>query len=311
MLEIVAVEAHRRPGARQLSGFGVRPKKTNLEEASGAARRRGQDELAHCAERGRSAHATSRNFPAASRSSNRYVLEALQGQPPSDIAATLRGLLVAANGQPELAGVFSTFASDTPQIYLDIDRDKAQVLGVKITDIFNALQSTLGSYYIINDFNVYGRTWQVNVQAKTPFRNKVDDIYRIYARNAQGAMVPIRALAEAKLVQGPQTVVRYNGFRGAIVNGAQKPGYSSGQALAAMERISAATLPTGYSFEWAGTALQEKAASGRTAVVLGLAVLFAICFSSRFTRAGTFRFLHYCRLASGCSAPSSRLCWLD
>ena len=118
-----------------------------------------------------------------------YVLEALQGQSPSDLAATLRGLLVAANGQPELAGVFSTYAADTPQIYLDIDRDKAQVLGVKITDIFNALQSTLGSYYV-NDFNVFGRTWQVNVQAETPFRDKVDDIYRIYVRNAQGGDGP-------------------------------------------------------------------------------------------------------------------------
>jgi HAE1 family hydrophobic/amphiphilic exporter-1 len=206
-----------------------------------------------------------------------YVLEALQGQSASDLAATMRGLLVAANEQPELAGVFSTYAADTPQIYLDIDRDKAQVLGVKITDIFNALQSTLGSYYV-NDFNVYGRTWQVNVEAETPFRDKADDIYRIYVRNANGGMVPIRALAEAKLVQGPQAVVRYNGYRGAIVNGAQKPGYSSGQALSAMERISAQNLPPGYSFEWTGTALQEKAASGRTGIVLGLAVLFAYLF---------------------------------
>src|SRR5438552_1572575 len=206
-----------------------------------------------------------------------YVLEALQGQSPSDVAATLRGLLVAANGQPELAGVFSTYAADTPQIYLEIDRDKAQVLGVKISDIFNALQSTLGSFYV-NDFNVFGRTWQVNVQAETSFRDQTDDIYRIYVRNAQGGMVPMRALAEAKLVQGPQTVIRYNGYRGAIVNGAPKPGYSSGQALAAMERISAATLPAGYSFEWTGTALQEKAASGRTTIVLGLAVLFAYLF---------------------------------
>ena len=206
-----------------------------------------------------------------------YVLEALQGQSPSDLAATLRGLMVAANGQPELAGVFSTYAADTPQIYLDIDRDKAQVLGVKITDIFSALQSTLGSYYV-NDFNVFGRTWQVNIQAETPYRQKVDDIYRIYVRNANADMVPIRALAEAKLVQGPQTVVRYNGYRAAIVNGAAKPGYSSGQALAAMERVSRATLPAGYSFEWTGTALQEQAASGRTGIVLGLAILFAYLF---------------------------------
>jgi len=206
-----------------------------------------------------------------------YALEALQGQSPNDVAAALRGLVVAANGEPELAGVYSTYAADTPQIYLDIDRDKAQVLGVKISDIFNALQSTLGSYYV-NDFNVFGRTWQVNIQAETPFRNNIDDVYQIYVRNAQGGMVPIRALAEAKLVQGPQTVVRYNGFRGAIVNGAPKPGYSSGQALAAMERVSGTTLPSGYSFEWTGTALQEKAASGRTGIVLGLAILFAYLF---------------------------------
>jgi len=139
------------------------------------------------------------------------------------------------------------------------------------------LQSTLGSYYV-NDFNVFGRTWQVNIQAETPFREKTDDIYQIYVRNAKGDMVPIRALAEAKLVQGPQTVVRYNGFRGAIVNGAAKPGYSSGQSLAAMERVSASTLPAGYGFEWTGTALQEKLAGGRTGIVLGLAVLFAYLF---------------------------------
>ena len=183
---------------------------------------------------------------------------------------------MAANGQPELAGVFSTYAADTPQIYLDIDRDKAQVLGVKITDLFNALQSTLGSYYV-NDFNRFGRTWQVNIQAETPYREKVDDIYRTYVRNAKAEMVPIRALADAQLVQGPQTVVRYNGYRAAIVNGAPKPGFSSGQALVAMERISS-TLPAGYGFEWTGTALQEKAASGRTGIVLGLAVLFAYLF---------------------------------
>src|SRR3954462_4822913 len=206
-----------------------------------------------------------------------YALEALQGQSPSDIAAALRGLVVAPNAHPELAGVYSPYAADTPQIYLDINRDKAQVLGVKISDIFNALQSTLGTFYV-NDFNVFGRTWQVNIQSETPFRDNIDDVYRIYVRNAQGGMVPIRAVAEAKLVQGPQTVIRYNGYRGAIMNGAPKPGYSSGQALAAMERVSASTLPAGYSYEWTGTALQEKAAGGRTGIVLGVAILFAYLF---------------------------------
>ena len=205
-----------------------------------------------------------------------FVLEGLQGQSPTDLAAVLRGLTVAANSQPELAGVFATYSADTPQIYLDIDRDKAQVLGVKISDIFNALQSTLGSFYI-NDFNIFGRTWQVNVQADTPFRNQIDDIDRIYVRNGQGGMVPIRALAQAKLVQGPQTVVRYNGYRAAVINGAPKPGYSSGQALAAMERISSATLPSGYAFEWTGPRSGEG--GERTTSIVPASVSLAICFS--------------------------------
>jgi multidrug efflux pump len=206
-----------------------------------------------------------------------YVLEALQGQPPADLAQILRAALVAANQQPALAGVFSTFAADTPQLYLEIDRDKAQALGVLISDIFNALQSTLGGFYV-NDFNVFGRTWQVNIQAETPYRKSVEDIYRIYVRSAAGAMIPMRALATAREVQGPQALIRYNGFRAAIINGAAKPGFSSGQALAAMERMSATTLPAGYSYEWTGTALQEQFAGGKTPLVLGLAVLFAYLF---------------------------------
>ena len=148
---------------------------------------------------------------------------------------------------------------------------------MKLSDVFNALESTLGGFYV-NNFNLFGRVWQVNVQADTRFRDKIDDIYRVYVRNAKGTMVPIRAIAQAYLVQGAQAVIRYNGFPGAIINGAAKPGYSSGQALAAMERISATTLPPGYGFEWTGTALQEKAASGKTGIVLGLAVLFAYLF---------------------------------
>src|SRR5260370_12983306 len=140
-----------------------------------------------------------------------YALEALQGQSPNDIAAVMRALLVAANEQPELAGVFSTFAADTPQIRLDIDRDKAQVLGVKVSDVFNALQSTLGGFYI-NDFNLFGRTWQGNVQGEAPFRDAIEDIYRVYVRSSTGAMVPIRALAQPRLVQGPQALIPTHGY---------------------------------------------------------------------------------------------------
>ena len=206
-----------------------------------------------------------------------YVLEALQGQPPVELAATMRALIVEANQQPELAGVFSTFSADTPQIYLDIDRDKAQTLGVEISDIFNALQSTLGGYYV-NDFNLFGRTWQVNVQAETPYRRSVEDIYQIYVRNKDGQMVPLRVLASARLELGPQLLIRYNNYRAAIINGSPAPGFSSGAALAAMERISPQVLPAGFGFEWTGTALQEKEAAGKTPIVLGLAVLFAYLF---------------------------------
>ena len=160
--------------------------------------------------------------------------------------------------------MFSTYAADTPQIYLDIDRDKAQVLGVKISDIFNALQSTLGSL-----LHQRLQRFRPHLAGQYPGRDAVSPAHRRHrphlCAQRQGRHGADRARwPRRKLVQGPQTVVRYNGYRAAIVNGAPKPGYSSGQALAAMERISATTLPAGYSFEWTGTALQEKAASGQT-----------------------------------------------
>ena len=206
-----------------------------------------------------------------------YALQALQGQAPADIAATMRGLIVAANQDPRLAGVFSTFAANTPQLFLELDREKAQTLGVEISDIFNALQATLGGFYV-NDFNLFGRTWQVNIQAETDYRARIEDIYQIYVKNRQGEMVPMRSLAEAQLVLGPQALTRYNNFRGAIVNGGPAPGISTGEALTAMEEISARTLPAGYSFEWSSTARQEKEAAGKTTIVLSLAVVFAYLF---------------------------------
>ena len=205
------------------------------------------------------------------------MLEALQGQQPLDIAAVTRAMLVAANQQPALAGVFTTFAADTPQVDLDVDRNKAQVLGVTVKDVFDALQATIGRLYI-NQFNLFGRVWQVNLQADQPYRHEIDDIFNVYTRSKSGAMVPIRVLGEPEIVQGPQVLTRYNGFRAALINGAAKPGFSSGQALDAMERYPATTLPAGYSYEWTGTALQEKAAAGGTSIVLGLAILFAYLF---------------------------------
>jgi HAE1 family hydrophobic/amphiphilic exporter-1 len=206
-----------------------------------------------------------------------YQLQDLQGRTPVELAAAMRGMVLAANQDPALARVFSTWTTDNPQIFLDIDREKAQTLGIQITDIFTALQATLGGYYV-NDFNQFGRVWQVQIQGEETDRKQFSDVYRIHVRNGQGEMVPIRAVMTPKLILGPQLLQRYNNYRSVTLQGGPAPGRSSGDALAAMEQISATTLPSGDGFEWTGTAFQEKEAGGKTPIVLGLAVLFAYLF---------------------------------
>jgi hydrophobe/amphiphile efflux-1 (HAE1) family protein len=206
-----------------------------------------------------------------------YQLEALEGQDPAAMGSVAGGLIGAANRDPRLARVFTTFTATNPSIYLDIDRAKAQALGLNISDVFTALQATLGGVYV-NNFNLYGRTWQVNVQGEASNRGDVSDIWQIYVRNSVGQMVPMRSIAGARIVTGPQVITRYNNYRSVTVNGSPAPGVSSGTALAAMTEISNATLPAGYSFEWTGTAYQEQQASGQTGIILALAVLFAYLF---------------------------------
>jgi hydrophobe/amphiphile efflux-1 (HAE1) family protein len=206
-----------------------------------------------------------------------YQLEALEGQDPAAMGSVTSGLIAAANGDPRLARVFTTFTATNPSLYLDIDRPKAQVLGLNMADVFTALQTTLGGFYV-NNFNLYGRTWQVNVQGEASNRADISDIWQIYVRNSVGQMVPLRSIAGLKIVTGPQVITRYNNYRSVTVNGSPAPGVSSGTALAAMTEISKKTLPAGYTFEWTGTAYQEQQASGQTGIILGLAVLFAYLF---------------------------------
>ncbi|MGQ0681852.1 efflux RND transporter permease subunit [Bradyrhizobium sp.] len=206
-----------------------------------------------------------------------YQLLAKGGTGAAEAAAVARGLAFAANQNRALDQVFTTYSASTPQLHLDLDREKVQTLGIDLSEVFNALQSVLGGYYV-NDFNLFGRIWQVNIQGEASERAKVDDIYRINVRNKDGEMVPIRAFAEARLVLGPQSIVRYNNSPSVTINGGPAPGLSSGDAIAAMEQVSKVTLPAGYGFEWTGTALQEKQAAGQTTVVLALAVLFAYLF---------------------------------
>ncbi len=206
-----------------------------------------------------------------------YVLKDLKGGDPKALAQVLRGLLVAANQDPKLNRVFSTFSATDPSIYLDIDRDKAQILGVPLNSLFQALQASLGGYYV-NDMNLFGRTWQVQVQAEASDRTSIDDIYRINVRNNEGQMIPLRSLVEPRVIVGPPALIRYNNKRAVTVQGTPAQGVSSGQALAAMEQVAAKTLPQGFSGEWTDTAFQEKRAEGKTAIILGFAFLFAFLF---------------------------------
>jgi hydrophobe/amphiphile efflux-1 (HAE1) family protein len=206
-----------------------------------------------------------------------YQLEALEGQDPASLGSVMGGLIGAANRDPRLTRVFSTFTATNPSVYLDIDRAKAQALGLNMSDVFTALQATLGGIYV-NNFNLFGRTWQVNVQGEAVDRGDIPDIWQIYVRNSGGEMVPIRSIASLRIVTGPQVITRYNNYRSVTVNGGPAVGISSGTAIAAMADISKTTLPAGYSYEWTGTAYQEQAASGQTGIILALAVLFAFLF---------------------------------
>src|SRR4029079_16942690 len=196
-----------------------------------------------------------------------YVLEDLRGGDPKALAQALRGLVVAANQNPQLNNVFSTFLATNPSLFLNIDRDKAQILDVPLNSVFQALQTSLGGYYV-NNINLFGRTWQVWVQAEAADRSSVDDIYRINVRSNDGKMIPLRSLAEVKVVVGPPALIRYNNLRAVTIQGSPAAGISSGQALAAMDKVAATTLPQGYGGEWTDTAFQEKRAEGKTAMIL-------------------------------------------
>jgi hydrophobe/amphiphile efflux-1 (HAE1) family protein len=206
-----------------------------------------------------------------------YVLQSTGGGTPEAMSQVLRGLLVAANQDPRLNRVFSTFSAATPSVYLDIDRDKVQVLQVNLADVFQALQASLGGYYV-NDMNLFGRTWQVQVQAEAADRSSIDDIYRINVRSADGKMIPLRSLVEVRTVIGPQALIRYNNQSAVTVQGSPAAGVSSGQALAAMEQVATKTLPRGYRGLWTDVSFQEKRAEGKTEIILAFAVLFAYLF---------------------------------
>ncbi|MBB2970225.1 efflux RND transporter permease subunit [Mesorhizobium sp. RMAD-H1] len=183
-----------------------------------------------------------------------------------------KAFLAKAYAAPELAGLFSSYQINVPQLYADIDRAKAHQLGVAVTDVFDTLQIYLGSLYV-NDFNQFGRTYSVRMQADAPYRARPEDIGKLKVRSQSGEMIPLSVLLNVQPSAGPERAIRYNGFLSADVNGGPAPGYSSGQAQAVVEQIAAETLPPGISYEWTDLTYQQIIAGNSGIIIFPLALL--------------------------------------
>ncbi len=199
------------------------------------------------------------------------------GGTPAELYNATQGLLAAAAKRPELAGLNSTYSVTAPQIYVELDREKARTLGVGVSDVFAAMQATFGSYYV-NDFNLYGRTFRVFMQSEASMRADPENLRDVSVRNSDGDMVPITSLLTIKRIGGPQTAERFNNFPAAKVMGGPAPGYSSGQAIAAINEIAQEALPEGFTIAWTGSAYQEQLVTSDSMLVmaLGLVMVFLI-----------------------------------
>ncbi|MGJ3700268.1 efflux RND transporter permease subunit [Variovorax sp. AFSI2.2] len=186
--------------------------------------------------------------------------------------AAVKAFMAKAYAAPELTGMFTSWQVNVPQLYADIDRTKARQLGVPVTDIFDTMQIYLGSLYA-NDFNKFGRTYSVRVQADAPYRARAEDVGMLKVRSTSGEMVPLAALMKVNSTFGPERAMRYNGYLAADINGGPAPGYSSGQAQDAITKIAAETLPKGVSFEWTELTYQEILAGNSAFLVFPLAIL--------------------------------------
>jgi hydrophobe/amphiphile efflux-1 (HAE1) family protein len=204
-------------------------------------------------------------------------IQARDGQTQQQLAEAVRGIVVGATQTPSNAGVFSTVAADIPQVYLDIDRKKAELLGVSPASIFATMQAHLGSAYV-DDFNIFSRVFQVRLQDEPQFRSRVQDIERLHVRSQNGELVPLQSIATLTTTAGPNAISRYNLFPAASINGQAAPGASSSQGLNQMQSLAARVLPQGFSFEWTGLAFHEQQAAGEMVTVLLMGILFTYLF---------------------------------
>ena len=206
-----------------------------------------------------------------------FRLQATEGQSPLELASAAMGLAGAANQDPALTRVYTTFSADTPQIFLDLDRTRMEELGIAVSQLFATLSQQLGSRYV-NDFNLYGRTYQVKVRSQARYRTSREDIRDLYVTGSKGGEVPVENLVSLSTRLGARVVNRYNQFSSAAIKGEAAPGYSSGQAMAAMARLAKEKLPEGYAFEWSTMSYQEQKASGTVGFLFALALVFAYLF---------------------------------
>jgi hydrophobe/amphiphile efflux-1 (HAE1) family protein len=201
-----------------------------------------------------------------------FILEDRSGGDIQNFSAVIQDFLARAAKRPELTRVFTQFNARSPQIEYQLDRERAKTLGVKISDIFAALQTFLGGSYI-NDFNLFGRTYKVTAQAEAGARAAPEAVNGLYVRTDQGDMAPLSTLVTIKPKLGPEYIERFNVYRAVTINGTAAPGYSSGQAVAVMEEL-AKDLPDGYSYEWTGVTYQEKKSGAQAIYIFGMAVVF-------------------------------------
>ncbi|MUK64277.1 efflux RND transporter permease subunit [Aliivibrio fischeri] len=206
-----------------------------------------------------------------------FVLEDNLGRSPQELAQTTQNFVAKINQLPEVARAFSIFRANVPQRFIDVDRDKAISMGIPLNDIFQTLQSQLGGAYI-SDFNIYGRSFQVKVQAEQEYRDSTDDINNLYVRNNTGKMVSLGTLVKIKPIFGPDSLMNYNLFGSATINGVPAPGYSSGDVVKAIEKLAENELPKGYSFEWSGMTYQELEAGNAAPIAFALSLLFTYLF---------------------------------
>jgi multidrug efflux pump subunit AcrB len=186
-------------------------------------------------------------------------------------------LVAAANASPAITRPNQNFRANVPQLYAEVDREKVKSLGVPLQSVFNTLQANLGSAYV-NDFNLFGRTWRVMVQADQQYRARADDIRRLEVRNPQGDMIPIGTLASVRDTVGPQNINRFNLFRSATLTGGPASGYSEGQATDEIERLARQILPVQMDYEWSGVTYQQKEAGNLAPLIFSLAIVFAFLF---------------------------------